>query len=52
VVRPGAQIDPVVNPSLLPFSGATQTGPARPAFDYVERQFWMHGINVGLTVRF
>jgi hypothetical protein len=52
VVRPGAQIDPVVNPSLLPFSGATQTGPSRPGFDFVERQFWMHGINVGLTVRF
>lgn len=52
VVRPGGQIDPVVNPSLLPFSGTTPGGPVRPAFDFLGKQFWMHGINVGVTVRF
>ena len=51
VLRPGGQIDPVVNPALLPFSGAS-AGPVRPTFEFVGKQFWMHGINVGLTVRF
>lgn len=52
VIRPGEQIDLGVNPNLLPFSGATSSGPARPAFHFNGEEFWMHGINVGLSVQF
>jgi hypothetical protein len=52
VVRPGGQISPLVNPSLLPFSGTAPTTPVQPTFDFVGKQFWMHGINVGMVVRF
>ena len=52
VIRPGEQIDLGVNPALLPFSGAAPSGPARPAFHFNGEEFWMHGINVGLSVQF
>jgi Putative beta barrel porin-7 (BBP7) len=52
VIRPGEQIDLGVNPALLPFSGVAPTGPARPAFHFNGEEFWMHGINVGLSVQF
>ena len=41
-----------VNPNLLPFSGVAPTGPARPSFHFNGEEFWMHGINVGLSVQF
>ena len=54
VVRPGEQIDPVLNRNLIPTSSAfgTPGGPARPAFHFNESDFWGHGINVGLEFRF
>jgi hypothetical protein len=52
VIRPGEQIDLGVNPKLLPFSGVAPSGPARPSFQFNGEEFWMHGINVGLSVQF
>ncbi|HKA07622.1 MAG TPA: BBP7 family outer membrane beta-barrel protein, partial [Gemmataceae bacterium] len=52
VVRPGEHVDMGINPSLLPFSGAAPQGPIRPTFKYDGDVFWMHGINVGVTIRF
>jgi hypothetical protein len=49
VVRPGEQIDPVVNPNLLP--PATAGGPARPAFSFHGSDFWVQGITAGLDIR-
>jgi hypothetical protein len=50
VVRPGAQIDPGVNGSLVPVSQqfGTGTGPARPTFTFNDESFWMHAITLGL----
>jgi hypothetical protein len=52
VIRPGEQIDLGVNPKLLPFSGLAPSAPARPSFQFKGDEFWMHGINVGLSVQF
>jgi hypothetical protein len=49
VVRPGNQIDPVVNPNLIP--PATAGGPARPAFSFNGSDFWVQGIQFGLDIR-
>jgi hypothetical protein len=54
VVRPGDQIDRVVNPTLLP----TNLGPgaasptARPAFAFHDSDFWAQGISFGLEFRY
>ncbi len=54
VVRPGAQIDPRVNPFVVPtdqnFGGGPSTG--HPAFVFHSSDFWAQGLNVGLTLRF
>ena len=52
VLRPGDQIDLGVNPTLMPFSGATPRGPLRPAFHYNGDIFWMYGASVGVAVQF
>ena len=49
VVRPGNQIDPVVNPNLIPPS--TAAGPARPTFNFNGSDFWVQGIQFGLDIR-
>ncbi len=46
VVRPGNVIDTTVDPNL----GAV--GPLRPAFMPHQSDFWAHGVNVGLELRF
>jgi len=50
VVRPGDQIDLVVNPDLLPppdgFAGAE-----RPRFEFRDADFWAQGLRVGLEGR-
>jgi hypothetical protein len=53
VLRPGTGIDRTVNPSQLSTSsnGTGLVGPARPA-ELREKDFWAHGLNVGLTFRF
>lgn len=56
VVRPGDQIDRGINPTQsASFGGAPPTplvGPARPAFEHHESDFWAQGLNVGVTFRF
>ncbi|MEI8380327.1 MAG: BBP7 family outer membrane beta-barrel protein [Planctomycetota bacterium] len=53
VVRPGDQIDPVINPTQLPTptGPGTLVGPARPAFAFHDTDFWAQGINFGLEFR-
>ncbi len=45
VVRPGDQIDPVINPTQI--DGAL-AGEARPNFRFNHDDFWVQGINLGL----
>lgn len=55
VVRPGDQIDPVLNPTRTPTSvpfGAAPTGPARPAFTFQDSDFWAQGISFGMQFNF
>ncbi|HEV3439787.1 MAG TPA: BBP7 family outer membrane beta-barrel protein [Gemmata sp.] len=50
VVRPGDQIDHVINPGLLaspPVPGAT-----RPSFAFQGTDFWAQGVTFGLSVRY
>ena len=50
VLRPGDQIDPVINPTQFP--GGTLTGPARPAVPFNDSAFWAQGINFGVQIRY
>jgi len=54
VVRAGEQIDTFLNRNLIPTSAAfgTPGGPARPAFNFRESDFWAHGINLGVELRY
>jgi hypothetical protein len=49
VVRPGNQIDLVVNPNLIPPS--TPGGPQRPTFNFHGSDFWVQGIQFGIDFR-
>jgi hypothetical protein len=54
VVRPGDQIDNVVNPALVPFRpefGAA-VGTARPAPKFVTNDYWITGTSFGFTIRY
>jgi hypothetical protein len=54
VLRPGDQIDRVINPSQVPstLGAGALTGPARPAVLLKSTDFWAQGINLGLEFRF
>jgi hypothetical protein len=55
VVRPGDQIDRVINLTRVPTSGTFSTtlqGPARPALPFHTTDFWAQGVNFGFEVRF
>jgi hypothetical protein len=52
VVRPGEQIDRVVNPTLLPGEIPPGFGPLRPAFVFHDSDYWAQGLNIGLEYRF
>lgn len=54
VVRPGSQIDRVVNPNNVPSDRdfGRFAGPARPALDVQRSSFWAHGVNFGAEVRY
>lgn len=49
VLRPGDQIDRTINATQT--SGGTLDGQARPQFDFVDGEYWVQGINFGLTAR-
>ena len=54
IARPGDQVDINVNPNLVPTSmtfGAAG-GPARPAFTFHSTDFFAHGVNFGLELRY
>lgn len=54
VARPGDQVDTGVNLNLVPTSttfGAAG-GPARPAFSFRSTDFFAHGANMGLELRY
>ncbi len=53
VVRPGDQINPVINPTQFPNQSGpgTLVGPARPAFTFHDSDFWAQGISFGLEIR-
>ena len=50
VVRPGNQIDRVVNPSQ--YYGGPLVGPANPTPQFNNSTFWAQGVNFGLEFRF
>ncbi|HMF16411.1 MAG TPA: BBP7 family outer membrane beta-barrel protein [Gemmataceae bacterium] len=54
VARPGDQVDTSVNPNLVPTSTkfGVAGGPARPAFAFRSTDFFAHGVNLGLEVRY
>jgi hypothetical protein len=56
VVRPGDQIDRGINPTQSASFGGTPptplVGPARPAFQFHDSDFWAQGLNFGVTFRF
>jgi hypothetical protein len=54
VVRPGNQIDRVINVSQLPTSQGpgTVTSPFRPVFAFPGTDFWALGVNIGLEIGF
>ncbi|HEY1859848.1 MAG TPA: BBP7 family outer membrane beta-barrel protein, partial [Gemmataceae bacterium] len=53
VVRAGNQIDPIVNPNLIPSTtGTTPSLPVRPAFAFKGTDFWAQGVNFGLEFRY
>ncbi len=51
VVRPGDQIDTVLNPNLFPPENAPFTGALRPQFRFNETDYWVHGLSYGLDFR-
>jgi hypothetical protein len=52
VARAGDQISLDVNPNLIPPEAVPFTGPLRPAFSFVETDFWAYGVNAGIEGRF
>ncbi len=54
VVRPGAQIDPLINPGLVPSDASfgASGGPNRPALPFHHSDFWAQGVNFGVELRF
>jgi hypothetical protein len=54
VLRPGDQIDRVINPTQIPstLGPGTLVGPARPTVILRETDFWAQGLNVGVEFRF
>jgi Putative beta barrel porin-7 (BBP7) len=54
VLRPGNQVDPVVNPTLVPFRPefGTAAGTARPGQLFVTSDWWVTGVSWGMNLKF
>lgn len=54
LMRPGDQIDPVVNPVFLPVSQfyGGDFGPVRPINSFNKSDFWTQGVTFGMSLRF
>jgi hypothetical protein len=50
IARPGDQVDPVVNPTLLP--PAALVGPARPLFALHDSTLWVQALQLGIEFRY
>jgi hypothetical protein len=51
LVRAGEQIDPLVNPNLIPPVTVPVTGPARPAYLGRRSDVWIQGVTAGIEYR-
>jgi hypothetical protein len=54
VIRPGNQVDPVVNPTLVPFRPefGTAAGTARPGQLFINNDWWVTGLSWGMNLKF
>jgi hypothetical protein len=54
LMRPGDQIDPVINPVFLPVSQqfGGDFGPVRPINMFNQSDFWAQGVTFGLSIRY
>ena len=55
VIRPGNQIDPIINPAQIPLNAQFQAGPpnpARPTVPFRTSDFWAQGISFGFEWSF
>ncbi|MBX7104370.1 MAG: BBP7 family outer membrane beta-barrel protein [Gemmataceae bacterium] len=56
VVRPGDQVNPNINPTLLPvsqvFNPQFPFGPAQPSMPFDKSDFWMQGFQFGMSLRY
>ncbi len=52
VARPGDQIDRTVNSTQIAPRTGPFTGPARPAFEFKNTDYWAHGVNFGVEFRY
>lgn len=53
VVRPGSEIDQIINPALIPtVNNALGSNQQRPAFQFVDDDFWVQGVNFGIEITF
>ncbi len=52
IYRAANQIDPVVNPGLLPPPLTPLPGPVRPLFPDRQSSLWLHGVSIGLELQF
>ena len=56
VVRPGDQIDPVLDVTQIPnfalLHGQTPTNQGRPLVPFKESGFWAQGMNIGIEFRY
>ncbi len=53
VIRPGDQISPTLNSAAVPFSPNYGTAaPRTGTFSFVETDYWIGGVNFGLTLRY
>jgi hypothetical protein len=54
VQRAGNQIDPLIDPRQAPadprFDPASST--ALPSYNFIDKDFWAHGVNVGVELRY
>ncbi|MFM8174162.1 MAG: BBP7 family outer membrane beta-barrel protein [Pirellulaceae bacterium] len=55
IVRPGDQIDRELNPANIPAiinrNVTTPTNPRKPNFDFVESDYWVQGLSLGMDYR-
>jgi hypothetical protein len=54
LMRPGDQIDPVINPVFLPVSTqfGGDFGPVRPINNFNKSDFWAQGVTFGVSIRY